>query len=177
MLLWINGAFGAGKTSVATGLVERIDGARLYDPEHVGFFLGSTVPPSPTGDFQDLPIWRTLVADVAIALDRHYGGTLVVPMTIADPQYFDEICGPIEDAGIEIDRRLLDVPAQVLRERIVNQVMNPDDAADDRRIRDWRLGAVDRCVAAFGAHDFGRRVSNVDRSVADTVDEIVASLG
>jgi hypothetical protein len=49
--LWINGAFGAGKSTTAGLLLESVEGARLFDPEYVGYLLRRFVP-VPTGDFQ-----------------------------------------------------------------------------------------------------------------------------
>jgi hypothetical protein len=42
-MVFINGPFGVGKTSVANVLVERIPGAMIYDPEKVGSFLRSRI--------------------------------------------------------------------------------------------------------------------------------------
>jgi len=56
LLVWINGAFGAGKSSVARELVRRWPEARLFDPEEIGFLLRRVVPAEQqAGDFQDLP--------------------------------------------------------------------------------------------------------------------------
>ena len=57
--MWINGAFGAGKTQTAHELHRRVDGSRIADPELLGFALHETLPPAARGDFQDLPQWRT----------------------------------------------------------------------------------------------------------------------
>ncbi|MBQ0895813.1 hypothetical protein KBX37_22400 [Micromonospora sp. U56] len=35
MIVWLNGAFGAGKTTVAAELCQRLPGARRFDPEWV----------------------------------------------------------------------------------------------------------------------------------------------
>ena len=39
MLLWINGAFGAGKTQAAYALARRLPRAFVCDPEQLGFGL------------------------------------------------------------------------------------------------------------------------------------------
>ena len=39
MILWINGSFGAGKTTVAYELERRLEKAFVYDPENIGYFL------------------------------------------------------------------------------------------------------------------------------------------
>jgi adenylate kinase family enzyme len=67
MIVWINGAFGAGKTTTAALVQERLPGSRVFDPEYVGFMLRAVVD-VPTGDFQDLRVWRRLAVQTAIAL-------------------------------------------------------------------------------------------------------------
>jgi len=176
VLIWLNGAFGAGKTTVASALGERLRDATIYDPELVGYFLRRVVPESPTGDFQDLPVWRTLVASVAIALDRHYEGPLIVPMTVVDPDYFDEILKPIRSQGIDVCLFTLVLSETELRQRITHQVLNPEDADDDERIRQWRLDQVDRCLGSFAANQLGAPISNENRAVDDVVDEILDQL-
>jgi 2-phosphoglycerate kinase len=39
MIIFINGAFGVGKTSVATELSSLIPDSLMFDPEEIGFML------------------------------------------------------------------------------------------------------------------------------------------
>lgn len=39
MIIMINGAFGVGKTTVASNLVQSIPNSMLYDPEEIGYML------------------------------------------------------------------------------------------------------------------------------------------
>ncbi|MEP7025229.1 MAG: hypothetical protein ABJB47_15815 [Actinomycetota bacterium] len=39
MIIWLNGAFGAGKTTTATLLSELVPASRVFDPETVGYML------------------------------------------------------------------------------------------------------------------------------------------
>ncbi|CAM5235538.1 Nudix hydrolase domain-containing protein OS=Streptomyces microflavus OX=1919 GN=Smic_02920 PE=3 SV=1 [Streptomyces microflavus] len=71
IVLWINGAFGAGKTSVAGELIDLIPNNTLYDLETTGAGLRGLLPQkklAEVGDFQDLKIWRRLVVDMVAAL-------------------------------------------------------------------------------------------------------------
>lgn len=43
MIVMVNGAFGAGKTTVAEELLRQIDGSMIFDPEEVGYMLRSIV--------------------------------------------------------------------------------------------------------------------------------------
>ena len=61
MIIWINGAFGSGKTVTAYELHRRIPNSFVYDPENIGFFLNKNLPKKLLkGDFQDYRIWREL---------------------------------------------------------------------------------------------------------------------
>jgi cytidylate kinase len=54
MIIWVDGPFGAGKTTLVEELSKRLGTAVTVDPELLGFVLKRMVPPAPTGDFQDL---------------------------------------------------------------------------------------------------------------------------
>ncbi len=148
MIIWINGAFGAGKTTLAEELSQRLPDAMPFDPEYVGFILHRWVPTSETGDFQDLPAWRKLVASFATTLTAEYGRPLIVPMTLVNTDYRDEIFGLIGKTGEQILHVFLDVPAEELRRRIDAQILLDDDPDADARARAFRHRNVDRCLAA-----------------------------
>lgn len=91
MLLWINGPFGVGKTQTAHAIARRLPNAFLCDPEQLGFGIARMTPPELRGDFQDVPLWCEGVRRV---LDRnltHFPGVVLVPMTLVNPDYFDEV--------------------------------------------------------------------------------------
>ncbi len=59
MIIWLNGAFGAGKTTAACELHRRLPDSFVYDPENIGYFLRKNTPPQcGRPDFQDIPLWR-----------------------------------------------------------------------------------------------------------------------
>ncbi len=60
MIIWINGPFGAGKTTLAKRLRDRRSKSLIFDPEEIGFVVKETVPMPASGDYQDLPLWRDL---------------------------------------------------------------------------------------------------------------------
>nr|WP_026454036.1 AAA family ATPase [Saccharomonospora iraqiensis] len=144
----LNGPFGAGKTTVSELVVDRFPGSMLFDPEEVGFMLRSVVPPAPSGDFQDLPVWRSLTVDTATRIAEIYQRPLVVPMTLVRRQYRDEIFGGLRTAGLAVRHFFLTLNEALLRSRITDQVLLPDNAERDAEVRRWRLGQVTRCLAA-----------------------------
>ncbi|MDI4406207.1 hypothetical protein E7U89_24780 [Escherichia coli] len=44
MIIWINGPFGAGKTTLAKRLRDRRSKSLIFDPEEIGFVVKETVP-------------------------------------------------------------------------------------------------------------------------------------
>jgi len=147
VLVWINGAFGAGKTTLAETLHDRLPDALAFDPEYVGCLLHKWVP-DPAADFQDIPLWRKLTAEFAVGLCREYQRPLIVPMTLVDADYRREIFGLVSQAGVDLMHVFLDVPADELRRRIDGQVLVPDDPDRDAQAREFRIGNISRCVAA-----------------------------
>ncbi|MBV9024228.1 MAG: NUDIX domain-containing protein [Streptomycetaceae bacterium] len=158
MIVWLNGAFGAGKTTAAGELLDLIPGSILYDPELIGRGLRRLLPQKRLGevdDYQDLPSWRQLVVDTAAALLREVGGPLVVPMTLLRQEYRDEIFGGLASRGIEVRHVLLDLEETILRERIEHRKEVPSDPGASAAVRHWCLGhlAAYRTALPWLTHD------------------------
>ena len=85
MMIWLNGAFGAGKTQAAYELHRRLKGSYVYDPESVGYFIRDNIPPGlREEDFQDHPMWRSFNFEMLDHIASRYEGDIIVPMTITD---------------------------------------------------------------------------------------------
>ncbi|NJQ01264.1 AAA family ATPase [Streptomyces zingiberis] len=150
MLVWVNGAFGSGKTTLVDELHGRWRGTLVFDPEMVGFVLRKIVE-VPTGDFQDLRLWRRQVAGLAAGLVEEYRRPVLVPMTLVDPGYVEEIFGALKDGGVTVHHFFLKVPREILEQRIDGRSFTPDDPARDAEVRRWAKGQIDRCVKAADA--------------------------
>ncbi|MBQ1092534.1 NUDIX hydrolase [Streptomyces sp. B93] len=140
IVVWINGAFGAGKSTTARELIELIPNSTLFDPEVIGGALTQLLPAkhlAEVGDFQDLPIWRRLVIDTAAAMLAELGGTLVVPMTLLRQEYRDEIFGGLAARRIAVRHILLTPAETILRERMALRETPPDLPDGDLRTRQW----------------------------------------
>jgi 8-oxo-dGTP pyrophosphatase MutT (NUDIX family)/predicted kinase len=152
-VVWINGAFGAGKTTTARELIELIPNSTLFDPEVIGAALAHLLPPkhlAEAGDFQDLPIWRRLVTDTAAAMLAELGGTLVVPMTLLRQDYRDEIFGGLAARRIAVRHVLLAPAETILRERIAAREV-PEAADGEIRVRQWSYDHIEPYRAALAS--------------------------
>jgi 8-oxo-dGTP pyrophosphatase MutT (NUDIX family) len=154
VIVWINGAFGAGKTTTARELVELIPNSTLFDPEVIDGALTHLLPPkhlAEVSDYQDLPIWRRLVIDTAAAMLAELGGVLVVPMTLLRQEYRDEIFGGLAARRIAV-RHVLLIPAEtILRERIAGREIPPGLPDGEARIRQWSYDHIEPYRAALAS--------------------------
>lgn len=140
MIVWINGTFGAGKTSAARELIDLIPNSTLYDPELTGGALSALLPRerlAAVGDFQELRIWRRLVVDTAAALLAEVGGVLVVPMTLLRQDHRDEIFGGLAARRIPVRHIVLTPEETILRARIAARQEDPSDPVRSERVRRW----------------------------------------
>ncbi|MEU5714620.1 NUDIX domain-containing protein [Streptomyces sp. NPDC020403] len=138
MIVWINGAAGAGKTSAAYELIDLIPNSTFYDPELIGGSLHHLLPRKKLAevtDFQDLPIWRRLVVDTAAALLAELPGVLVVPMTLLRQEYRDEIFGGLASRRIPVRHVLLAPEETILRGRMADREEFADDPEQSERTR------------------------------------------
>lgn len=148
MIIWINGAFGAGKTSVADILVQQIDNAVIFDPEGIGYVIQKTFPDAREMDYQDLPMWRRLVIQFIADAKDQFPSPLIIPMTLVVPDYIDEIFSSLTTSELNFHHFFLEADKEELQRRITNQVIVETDQERDEEVRQWRLAQIDRCCKA-----------------------------
>lgn len=182
MLLWINGPFGGGKTQTAHELRRRLPGAVVCDPEHVGFGLHRALPPALRGDFQDLPAWRQGVYEVLdLALTAH-DGTIIAPMTLVEPAYFDEIVGRLRARGHDVRHFALladrETALRRLRERGLGHVLQllGGTGAQLRR-ESFAVSNLDRCLARLREPEFAEHLWTDRLTIPRVAEHIAASSG
>jgi hypothetical protein len=173
MIIWINGGFGAGKTTLAEELHRRLPEAIVYNPEDVGLMLWKWMPPN--GDFQHLPSWRELVVNTALSLRKHHADTLIVPMSLIRDAYRAEILGGLADAGEDVLHVFLEADAGALRERLNARVTNPGRDWD-QVARESGMTGVDEMVAVAARQPTGTLMLRSDKlTPAELADEVLAT--
>lgn len=146
MIVWVNGGFGSGKTTLVEEIVRRRPDAMVLDPELIGFLLRQTLP-VPTDDFQDLPSWREIVVASVLSVHRHHAGLLLVPMTLLNETYRREVLGALLGAGDDFLEAFLQVPASELARRIHKRVLFAEDPARDADARTFCLSKIEEAIA------------------------------
>lgn len=146
LVVWINGAFGVGKTAVALELLPLLPNSILVDPEVIGFHLRDVLAADEqTDDFQDIPSWREITRDAVGSLARTRRGAVIVPMSVVHAGYFDEIVGGLRRSGLRVVHVSLVAPTGVIAQRLT------DRSVDES----WALERVEACVGALADNRFG----------------------
>jgi len=182
MLVWINGPFGGGKTQTAHELQRRLPRSVICDPEHLGFGLHRMMPPSLRGDFQEVSAWRQGVFEVLDIVGKRHDGPVVVPMTLVEPTYFDEIVGRLRDASHDVRHfALLAEPETVLRrlrERALGRVVQivAGKAASLRR-ESFAVANLDRCLERLQGETFAEHIWTDHLTIRQVADRVAVSAG
>lgn len=176
MLIWINGAFGSGKTLIAHELQRRLDEALVTDPEVLGFALQRMLPGSQREDFQDLPQWRSGVLATLVQADAAYDGHLIVPMTIVRDDYFDEIVGGLRSSGVNVRHYALTATPATLRKRLrtrsaylIGKALGRDET--------WAIAQIDRCVSALANEHYATHIPTDGIPPDEVVENIARDAG
>jgi len=167
MILWINGAFGAGKTAAAEELHRRLPDSFIFDPEEAGFYIRRNAPAAfSQGDFQDIPQWRAINEEMLAMLAAAHRGTVIVPMTVTNPAYYREMTASAADAGAEIRHFVL----YAERETILRRLRRRSLGMISREV--FAVEAIDRCLDAFNGEMRGERIVTDGITAAEAAEEI-----
>jgi hypothetical protein len=168
VIVWINGPFGVGKSTVAALLNEAWPEATLFDPEYLGFLLRRWQPAGAVvRDFQDLSVWRRLVRETATGLVRNFGRPLVVPMTLLRPAYFDEIVGGIRAEGVAVHHFCLVAG----RDDVLRRTAERGDPTE------WAERKYDEYASSMGDERFAEHLDAVALDAAALAAKIVGAVG
>lgn len=159
MIIWINGAFGSGKTQTAYELNKRVKNSFVFDPEETGFYIRSNMPTEiKLGDFQDYPMWREFNNSMIKYIQSHYTGTVFVPMTVTNKDYLKEMM-----KGADIQHCTLVAKPETLLRRLRKR--------GDRE-NTWAAHQIARCVKSFSKDDFEAKIITDDLSIDQVVEKI-----
>lgn len=138
------------------------------------------MPPELRGDFQDLPAWRQGVYEVLdIALTEH-DGTIIAPMTVVEPSYFEEVLGRLRERGHDVRHFTLLAERHTvllrLRERGFGHALRliGGSTAPLRR-ESFAVSNLDRCLARLREPKFAEHVWTDNLTIPQVADHIAAS--
>ena len=170
MLVWINGPFGGGKTHTAYEIKRRLAGSIVCDPEHLGVGLRRMTPRPLRGNFQDIPAWRQGTRQVLDLVLSQHDGDVIVPMTVIEPAYLDEILGPVRAHGHQVRHFSLLATRATVRRRLRGRNLP------------WQRDAfaeamLDQCLDRLRGDDFAEHIRTDELTIAQVADRIAVSAG
>ncbi len=172
MIVWLNGAFGAGKTTAAYELHRRLKDSFVYDPENVGFFLRKNMPRTCwTDDFQDMVLWRGFNCQILREIHETYNGTIIVPMTLVNPTYYEEIIQRLTDEGVPVLHVILYASRETILKRLKKRSLG---RLDSER---FAVEAIDRCLEFFDCRAAGIRIETDNMSAEEIIARIERESG
>jgi hypothetical protein len=116
-----------------------------------------------------------VVATLADAVQTH-DGPVLVPMTLVERAYFDEIMAGLRTAGVDVRHFALTASPDTLRRRLrarTGFVLAKMTGRDET----WAMQQIERCVTALGDDAFATHVASDDRTVDEVVEEIADRAG
>jgi shikimate kinase len=168
VIIWLNGTFGAGKTTTARELAGRLPNARHFDPELVGYLLMTALDDHEFKDFQDLPPWRELVPVFTEKISAFTGQHLIAVQTVLREDYWRELIQGFGRTPLTIFHVLLHVDSDVLAERIKADELEAkacqwrlDHISEYEKSRPWMESAADLVIdtSTLPVADVAKRIA------------------
>ncbi len=98
---------------------------------------------------------------------ENYDGDVIVPMTLADGTYYDEIIGRLRADSIKVSHFVLGAKRETLLSRLIGR----GDGADS-----WAAEQIDRCIAAYESGLFEGIIETDDKSPESITDIILEEI-
>ncbi|WP_410511515.1 AAA family ATPase [Paenibacillus sp. BR2-3] len=174
MIVIINGAFGAGKTTTAQVLQTHIPNSMIFDPEEIGYMLRKIIPEEVrcqeerTDDFQDMELWKTLTVKTAGEVKKKYNKHLIVPMTIYKPGNFDYILKGFQSIDNEVYHFCLMASKETIYQRLASRGDHEGG---------WTYQQTIKCLATLRNELFKEHINTDQLSTNEIIDSIMLRIG
>lgn len=159
MIIFLNGSFGVGKTSVARAL-KRYLGAAIYNPEIAGGVIlrlpqWLRLANRNRGDYQDMSLWRNGTV-AGIRLMRALSPVVIVPMAFSNRARLAEIMRKVGAFDPDVQHFCLVAPLEVIEARLRKR-------GDAPKHLEWQLRRARVCCEAHKNPEFAIRIEADDR--------------
>lgn len=121
MIIWISGAYGVGKSTLAEAMAERMENTLIFDAEEVGNAVRENYPNCPYGYiFEDYPLWAEFCFLLLKDIHTRFHKNILVPMTLLREQSYDMI-QRLKDENIPTELIVLEADYQTIHDRILER--------------------------------------------------------
>lgn len=170
MIIWINGPYGVGKTTLAEALCELRPHSFLFDAEAVGNAVRDNLPEALFQGwlFESYPMWFRMCTELLADLAGRYDGDIFVPMTLILPDSFEKMERPLKARGIAVRHVLLESSYAVVHDRILARGETEDC---------WCMQQIDLCLKNQGTFENAIRVPSLGKSPQELALEVQRAAG
>lgn len=165
MIIWISGAYGVGKSTLAEALTGRMENAMIFDAEEVGNAVRGNYPGEPYGVvFEDYPLWCDFNYMLLKDLHQTFRRDILVPMTIVRQSSYTNIIARLKDDGIDTRLIILEGRHDTIHDRILARGEDEDC---------WCMQNIEMSSSGSGAVSGGFHIPTDGRSVDELADIVV----
>ena len=119
MIIWISGAYGVGKSTLAEAIAAKMNNALIFDAEEVGNAVRENYPDCPYSYiFEDYPLWGEFCYLLLKDVHEKFHKDILVPMTLLRSESYSIIERLLRD-GIDTRLIVLDASYQTVHDRIL----------------------------------------------------------
>lgn len=167
MIIWISGAYGVGKSTLAEAMATQMEAPLIFDAEEVGNAVRGNYPNCPYGYiFEDYPLWTEFCYRLLKDVHEKFRKDILVPMTLLRKESY-QIIQRLNEENIRTELVVLEADYKTIRERILHR-------GEDENC--WCMENID--LSAKGAAALsGLHLSTVGVSVEDLADRVFAEFG
>jgi len=150
---------------VATGLQNLIINSFIFNPEDIGACIRNCLPIEIyQDDYQDYDIWREFCYKTLTYINSNFNGIIIVPMTIINQMYVDEIIERLRSDGITVKHYIFSADKPTILSRLSER-----GATDSK----WPTLQIDRCLVALNNKINGIKIDTNNKSLNEIVNEII----
>ena len=165
MIIWINGAYGVGKTTIAELLKNDFHPSFVFDPELVGNGIRDNYPEELFYEtFEQYDIWLNTCYELLKDIHSRYNGTIIVPMTLLFDKSYEWIIKRLIDDGIDVRYIFLDADHDTLYKRMVETGREEKDG--------WCVNHINVCLERQKSDDKTIHINTVNRTPIEIVNDI-----
>ena len=119
MILWLNGPYGVGKSTLAEALRAMRPDSMIFDAEQVGNAIRDNLPERCFHEtFEEYEMWLDVCVGLLMEASCACSGPVLVPMTLKLPQSL-RMFVRLKDAGVEVRHILLTADEDEILRRIM----------------------------------------------------------
>lgn len=120
MVIWISGAYGVGKSTLAEKLKTQMENALIFDAEEVGNAVRENYPHLPYGViFEDYPLWSEFCYQLIRDVHEKFHENILVPMTLVRPRSYERIVHRLMADGVRVHYIVLEASYVSIHDRIL----------------------------------------------------------